>query len=241
MTTDTARLVADMQLVARAQAGDDHALHDLIAALRPAIVRYCHFRLASYAGGSDAADDAAQETCLALANVLHTYRDQGMPFTAWVYAIAGHKVADSQRRFGRARMVADEFPEQVEPSLTPEERAIASAELRAALGLIELLPARQRAVLLQRASGATTKMVAGELGISAGAVDVAYHRAITRVNELVDSSEEFRELFAAFRRSAPSSTRTAGTVRAVTDPVPAVDGGVGPAAQGLTWDFHLVR
>jgi DNA-directed RNA polymerase specialized sigma24 family protein len=52
-----------------------------------------------------------------------------------------------------------------------------------------------REVLLRRASGATAKMVAQDLGMTAGAVNVAHHRAVARLRELVDESEEFRELF----------------------------------------------
>jgi RNA polymerase sigma-70 factor (ECF subfamily) len=193
------RLLADQELVARAQAGDLHAMHDLIAVLRPAIFKFCRFRLSPYGGGDDAADDAAQETCLAVSKVLGGYRDQGLPFKAWVYAIAANKVADSQRRFSRAAIPIDELPEQVEPSPTPEERVIASLQFRTALALMERLPARMRDVLLRRASGATAKRVAEDLGMSAGAVNVAHHRAVIRLRELVDESEEHRELFAPFR------------------------------------------
>ena len=65
--------------------------------------------------------------------------------------------------------------------------------------LTEQLSRRMREVLLRRASGATAKMVAEELGISAGTVDVTYHRAVSRVRKLVDDSEEYRALFAPFR------------------------------------------
>jgi len=203
MMTDTATLLADDELVARAQAGDPLAMHDLQATLRPAIVRFCHFRLSSYAGGRDAADDAAQETCLAVAHVLPSYVDKGLPFRAWVYAIAANKVADTQRRFRRSAILVDELPEQVDPSLTPEAQAMATAEFRAAMVLVERLPARMRHVLLLRASGATAKNVAEMLDMSSGAVDVAHHRAVARVRELADESAELRELFAPFR--APAS------------------------------------
>jgi RNA polymerase sigma-70 factor (ECF subfamily) len=165
---------------------------------------YCRYKLGTYAGGRDAADDAAQETCLAVALVLSSYAPQGPPFSSWVYAIAGHKIADSQRRAGRGAVLVDEFPEQVESSFTPEEALIASVELNTALGLVDLLPVGMRQVLLRRASGATTKMVAADLGMSAGAVDVAYHRAVVRLRRTVAESEELSELFAPFRSvSAP--------------------------------------
>jgi len=199
MTIQTVSSVIEQDLVARAQAGDPHAMQDLIRDLHPMISKFCRYRLGSYPGGEDAAQDAVQETCLAVSAVLASYRDHGLPFRAWVYAIASNKVADSQRRFHRAALLVDDLPEQVEPSATPEERAIASVELQAVLALADQLPATMRAVLLRRAAGATSKIVAAELGMSTGAVDVAHHRAVLRVRELADSTVETREMFEAFR------------------------------------------
>ena len=198
MTTHTQMLV-DAELIGRARAGDTRAVHDLLAALRPGVHRYCTYRLASYFGGRDTAEDAVQETCLAVVTMLGDYSDHGAPFSAWVYAIAANKVADSQRRHRRGAVLVDELPEQVDASLTPEERAIASVELTTVLSLMDQLPRRMREVLLRRASGVTARHVAEDLGMSSGAVDVAHHRALTRVREMVDSSEELSDLFAAFR------------------------------------------
>lgn len=208
MTAESVRLDADSELVARAQRGDRDAMHDLLALLRPWVLRFCRYRLASYAGGTDAADDAAQDTCLAVATVLPSFRDQGLPFAAWVYGIAGHKVADVQRRYGRAADVVEDLPERAEPSRNPEELAVVAAELREALVLVDSLPVGMREVLMRRATGATAKMVAADLGMSAGAVNVAYHRAVTRLCQTVDASEEYRELFAAFR--TPDTARPLG-------------------------------
>lgn len=197
-------LLADRELVVRAQAGDPHAIDDLLTAVQPAILKFCHYRLSTYGGGRDAADDAAQETCLAVAHVLGSYQDQGLPFRSWVYAIAANKVADSQRTFSRSAVLVDELPDQVEPSPTPEELAVAAAQYRAAMALTERLPARMRDVLLLRVSGMTAKRVGELLGMTAGAVNVAHHRAVGRLRELADESEELRELFAALR--TPDST-----------------------------------
>ena len=210
MSTSATCFQACDGLVVLAQAGDAEAMHDLMGLVRPPILRYCRYKLGTYAGGHDAADDAAQETCLAVALVLSSYRPQGCSFSSWVYGIAAHKIAYSQRRAGRGAVLVDEFPEQVESSFTPEEAVIASVELNTALGLVDLLPVGMRQVLLRRASGATAKMVAADLGMSAGAVDVAYHRAVVRLRRTVAESEELSELFAPFRPvSAPREQHAA--------------------------------
>ena len=188
-------LFADRTLVAAAQVGDPIAMNALLTQVRPAITAYCRSRLAGYAGGADAADDAAQETCLAIFKVLTGYQDNGAPFAAWVYAIAANKVADTQRRFGRAPLLVDEIPEQVEPAPTPEELVLSGAHQRAAEELIVTLPERMAQILRLRAAGATPEAVGAQLGMTPGAVRVTHHRAVARLRRLVLASAEHRELF----------------------------------------------
>jgi RNA polymerase sigma-70 factor (ECF subfamily) len=199
--TEFSRQLSDHELVADAQAGDAQALDTLIAAVRPAVFRYCRSRLATYAGGVDAADDVTQETCIAVVKVLPSYRRQGPPFEAFVRAIASHKVADMQRQFGRSAVLIEEFPDQTEPSPTPEDRAIAIFDVRAANQLLALLPPRMREVLVLRAAGLSATSIGERFGLSANAVRVSQHRASARLRELIAESEEHREMFDSFRRT----------------------------------------
>jgi RNA polymerase sigma-70 factor (ECF subfamily) len=202
VTTDMAHLLSDHDLVAEAQAGDPVALDRLIAAVRPVAFRYCRSRLATYAGGLDAADDAAQETCVAVLRALPRYRREGAaPFAAFVYAIASNKVADTQRRFGRSAVLVDEFPEQTEPSLNPEEQAIAAVDVATAGRLLALLPTRMREVLLHRSAGLSAEVVGEHLDMSPNAVRVTQHRAILKLRQLIEESDEHREVFDDYRRS----------------------------------------
>jgi RNA polymerase sigma-70 factor (ECF subfamily) len=193
----------DPALVARAQSGDEVALHALLSAVRPLVLRYCRSRLRSYAGGLEAADDVAQETCVAVLDVLPRYQRQGAPFAAFVYGIAAHKVADAQRGFRRSAVPVEEVPDQTEPSPTPEEQAVSAAGVRAAAELLARLPARTQQVLLLRAGGLSAEAVGQRLGMTANAVRVAQHRGVAKLRHLVEDSEEHRELFAGFLRPAP--------------------------------------
>lgn len=196
MTTDFSHLRTVHDLVAAAQTGDTHAMDDLIALLRPAVFRYCRSRLATYAGGLDTADDVAQETCMAVYKVVARYQDTGAPFTSLVYAIAANKIADAQRGFSRSAVLVDEFPDQTDSALGPEERVMASAHRTAANELIDRLPSKMRDVLLLRADGVSAEQVAVQLSMSAGAVRVTHHRAVAKLRQLVEESEEHQELFA---------------------------------------------
>lgn len=196
MKAEATHLLADHVLVAGAQAGDPEALDTLISAVRSLVVSYCRSRLATYAGGLDAAEDVAQETCLAVVRVLPAYQRQAAPFTAFVYAIAANKVADAQRRFGRSAVLLDELPDQVEPSLNPEDRLIAATAVRVAHQLLAQLPPRMREVLLLRAGGASADTIGQQLGMTANAVRVAQHRAGVKLRAMIEDSAEYRDFFA---------------------------------------------
>jgi RNA polymerase sigma-70 factor (ECF subfamily) len=202
--TNDANPQFEHELVVRAQAGDPAALQELIGAVRLLAFRYCRSRLASYAGGIDAADDVAQETCVAVLKVLPRYERQGPPFEAFVYAIASNKVADAQRGFRRSALLVDEVPEQTEPSPTPEERALSSATIRGLNELLARLPEKVRGVLLLRAAGLSAELVGQRLGMTANAVRVSQHRGVAKLRQMIEDSEEHRELFVGIlRRSAP--------------------------------------
>lgn len=199
VANEARHLVADRALVADAQAGSPGAMDELIAALRPAVLSYCRSRLSSYPGGADIADDVAQETCVAVLKVLPRYQESGAPFGAWVFAIASNKIADAQRRVGRAALLVDELPEQTEPSLNPEELVMTRIDLLAVNELINALPQRMAQVVVMRAHGATAEVVGERLGMSPGAVRVTHHRAVAKLRQLIDESPERREHFATSR------------------------------------------
>jgi RNA polymerase sigma-70 factor (ECF subfamily) len=202
----SSHFLSDSELVTCAQSGDPSAVNALIASVRPAVLRYCRSRLTSYGGGWHAADDAAQETCVAVVQVLPNYQPRGgAPFTAFVYAIAANKVADAQRRFSRSAICVEDVPDRVEPAPTPEEQAVISARADAVHQLLDQLPERMRELLLLRAAGASADVVGDKLGMSANAVRVAQHRAVAKLRHLIELSDEHRE----FLDSSVSRSRTA--------------------------------
>jgi RNA polymerase sigma-70 factor (ECF subfamily) len=84
----------------------------VLARVRPVVLRYCRARL----GPGPAADDIAQEVCLALMAALPCYRERGKPFLSFVYGIATHKLTDARR--AAAREHSDPVWEVPEPSGT---------------------------------------------------------------------------------------------------------------------------
>ena len=67
----------------------ERAFRDLVVRLRPSLLRY----LGRWLRDAEEAEDAFQETCLALHHGLPTYRGPGR-LTTWVYSLARHKVRE---------------------------------------------------------------------------------------------------------------------------------------------------
>jgi RNA polymerase sigma-70 factor (ECF subfamily) len=180
------------ELATRAIAGDRRAVEDLIGAVHRLVHRYCRARLSRFPGAEHAADDVAQEVCIAVLSALPRYRDEGRPFEAFVYRIAAHKVADVQRSAFRLAQPQAELPEMIDLSDGPEMLAIRASDAREARSLLEQLPETLRElVVLRVAVGMSAEETGRALGMSAGAVRVAQHRAVQRLRTLV--SEPARE------------------------------------------------
>lgn len=202
--TDLSQALSDHDLVARARAGEVVAMNLLITAVRKAVHRYTRARLSTYSGGAEVAEDVTQEVCLAVVDVLPRYQDHGAPFAALVYAIASNKVADAQRRYARTPVhVVEELPEQAEPALGPEQQTMVRSDVEAALALLERLPPRMAQVVRLRAEGLSADEVGAIVGLTANAVRVTQHRALTRLRRLVADSADHRERFSDRATSRP--------------------------------------
>ncbi|GAB3211661.1 sigma-70 family RNA polymerase sigma factor [Marinactinospora endophytica] len=165
--------------------GDLGAVDSLIREVRPMVVRYCQARLARVAGYVHYSDDVAQEVCIALLAALPRYRDMGRPFASFVFGIAAHKVADALRGSHRADVPTDTVPDRPDDGPGPEEFAVRTAEAERARALLGELPEQQRRLLVMRViAGLSADETGHVLGMSAGAVRVAQHRALARLREV---------------------------------------------------------
>lgn len=176
------------QLVIRAVAGEPDAIETLIAGVRERVHRYCRARLRGYPGAETVADDVAQEVCVAVLTALPTYKDTGRPFEAFVFRVAGFKVADAQRQALGREQAVDVVPDAPSTSLadSPEDSAVVSSQADHVTRLMERLPGAQREVLVMRvAVGMSTEETATALGMTTGAVRVTQHRALARLRALV--------------------------------------------------------
>ncbi len=165
--------------------GHPAAIESLIEQLRPMIVRYCRARLGRVTGHYHIADDVAQEVCIAVFSALPRYRDMGRPFVSFVFGIAAHKVADALRSAVRLAVPTEDLPDGPDEGPGPEETVVRYIEAERARALLSRLPDHQRELLTLRVvAGLSAEETGNVLGMSAGAVRVAQHRALARLRAL---------------------------------------------------------
>ncbi len=173
-------------LTARAVRGQPAAIESLLREIRPMVVRYCRARLGQVSGHYQVADDVAQEVCIAVLTALPRYKDMGRPFASFVFGIAAHKLADARRTAARLAIPTEDLPDGPDDGPGPEDRVVADLEAQRTRALLARLPAHQRELLVLRIlTGLSAEETGQALGMSAGAVRVAQHRALARLRAMV--------------------------------------------------------
>jgi RNA polymerase sigma-70 factor (ECF subfamily) len=165
--------------------GHPGAVEALLERIRPMVMRYCRARLGRITGHYYVADDVAQEVCLAVLAALPRYRDMGRPFSSFVFGIASHKVADAVRTASRLAVPFEDLPDGPDERPGPEETVVAYIEAERTRALLAQLPNHLRELLILRVvTGLSAEETGNVLGMSAGAVRVAQHRALARLRAL---------------------------------------------------------
>lgn len=135
---------ADAALVSAAQAGDVRAFGELYELYRQPLYRYCLARTDSV----HEAEDLVSDVFLKAMESLARYRDQGLPFIAFLYRVARNAAIDRSRRDKGASL----FEMTVEPrsTLDLEGDAMRSFEMEAVLGALRKIKPEYREVILLR-------------------------------------------------------------------------------------------
>jgi RNA polymerase sigma-70 factor, ECF subfamily len=164
----------------RAQAGDERAYRQALGMIASRLRGYLRRRLATC---PDEVEDLVQETLLALHLQRGTY-DPAWPVSAWVVAIARHKLVDLWRRQGRRDSLHDALDDVDEQLLASDpDDGGARRDLER---LLRQLPQAQRAAIeLTKLDGLSVAEAASRTGASASAIKVQVHRGLKRLAALV--------------------------------------------------------
>ncbi len=166
----------------RAQAGDEAAYRLALERMAVRLRAYLRRRLQAL---PDEVEDLVQETLLALHLQRGTW-DPALPVSAWMIAIARHKLIDLWRRRGRREAdltSLDELGEADEPAAAGGEEGISRRDLGVLLGAIPT--AQREAIVLTKIEGLSVAEAAERTGASVAAVKVQVHRGLKRLAELV--------------------------------------------------------
>lgn len=168
-------------VLACAQAGDEAAFARLWRDLNPALVRYLGL-------GGDPAEDVASDTWATVVKGLRRFSGDEAAWRAWVFTTARRRAIDTGRR--RARSAEREVAwrqwlvESVgaDPADFVTERMDTDAALRI---LGQLSPLQAEVIALRVLTGLPVDEVAGIVGRSPGAVRVAAHRGLRRLEQIL--------------------------------------------------------
>ncbi|EMD22315.1 sigma-70 family RNA polymerase sigma factor [Amycolatopsis azurea] len=190
---DDGALTSDLEsLVPRASRGDPAATNELMCLVQPVVEDYCRSRM----GGTDvrvvAAEDVAQETCLAVLATLPTARATGGSFLTAVLRIAARKVAAAFR--WRARDRSEPTPDPPDRATSeidePEWHALAADGHERLRRLMTALPDIQQEILRLRITvGMSAPETGAVLRVSPGMVRVAQHRALNKLRTIISEDD----------------------------------------------------
>ena len=139
------------------------------------VYNYIYYRTGRH---HEAEDLTARTFTQALAH-LPRYRQQGVPFHAWLLRIAHNLVANWYRDNKRPLLPLEDASEVHSRENGPEEAAEAREERRNLLSALAQLPAdRQQLIVLRFSEGLRAAEIAVVMGRSEGAVKALLHRTL---------------------------------------------------------------
>lgn len=168
----------ERQLIAAAQTEVD-AFGQLYRRYVDAVFGY----LRTYSENDEDAADLTQHVFLRALEALPRYRDQGVPFRAWLFRIARNAATDTFRR-RRRTLPWDHVPESLHPfsRSDPERVAMQREALNGLRVLVGQLPSEKQELLALRFAGG---MSSSEIALVLGRSPAAVQKELVRVMHLL--------------------------------------------------------
>lgn len=182
---DSQGVLAEWDLVKRAQEFDEAAIEALYQTYYPKIYSYAFLQM----GDVQAAEDLASDVMLKMIESIHKYRFRGLPFGAWVFRIARNRLIDLHRR--RRRRGEVDLSETISSTLAnPQalaERALERGQLQVALK--HLTDEQRQVIVLKFIQGFDNRSVGRIMDRSEGAIKSLQHRALGALRRLLHQGQ----------------------------------------------------
>ena len=179
------RPLAESDLIARAQRGDERAYEELVHAYQGIAVRTAYL----LAGGAAEAEDAAQEGFVKAWRALGRFR-LGEPFRPWLLRIVANEAHNRRRSAGRRAQLALRAAAEVpsgDAAPSPEAALLGAEQREHLLEAVNGLPEDQRVVIsLRYFVELSEEETAETLGVPRGTVKSRTARALERLREAYD-------------------------------------------------------
>jgi RNA polymerase sigma-70 factor, ECF subfamily len=181
---DTQHVVGDdfAEVLVAAQSGYEESFAVLWRDANPSLLRYLRVL------APESAEDIAAETWVQVVRGLPKFVGDEASWRAWLFTTARRRLLD-QARFRRrhpTEPLDDIGAAEVPASPGTEQLALENIATASAMALLSRLPRQQAEVIMLRVlAGLDTEAVAEILGRSPGAVRVAAHRGLKKLEELL--------------------------------------------------------
>ena len=169
-----------LDLVLKAQAGDEAAFESLYTKCYEPILRFMSFRVPT----QDDAEDLAQQVFIRFYNNLQNWKDQGYSPMAYDFTIARSVVADYWRANKNRKVENSEeiLPLLVDSGRRPDEIAQSNDETKHIIRAIQRLPDNyQEVIALRLIDGLTNPEIANIIKKSEVATRKLYSRGIQKL------------------------------------------------------------
>jgi RNA polymerase sigma-70 factor (ECF subfamily) len=168
------------ELAARAAAGDQGVLPELLHAIRPQVER----RVAKFLPYHQDAEEATQDTLLQVAHKIHTFKGTGS-FAGWVTVVATNQARQTYRSLKRrsVEQSAEVLPEAVDPRTTSVIAGSRLDLLEALESLESSHPQLVQPLVLRDLGALSYAEIADELDVPLGTVKARIHQARKAVAE----------------------------------------------------------
>jgi RNA polymerase sigma-70 factor (ECF subfamily) len=180
--------VDDWTLVRTAQGGDSDAFAALYSRHVQAIYRYLRIQVRD----PGLAEDITSETFLRALRGLHRVHRRDVPFSAWLFTIAGNLLRDHHRWLARHPHDEHGPPEVPDAAAGPEERALAATDpARSALArcLPQLGTDQRTCLYLRFIAGLSVAETAATMHRTHQGLRALQYRSIRRLAELMPARD----------------------------------------------------
>ncbi|MEO8391599.1 MAG: RNA polymerase sigma factor [Chloroflexota bacterium] len=166
-------------MVALAKKGNEEAVTFLYETHVDSIFSYIRYRVASV----EIAQDLTSEVFLRMVRGLPNYQDRGVPFRAWLFRIAAHRIVDHYRQHGKhVEMPVPEDFESADLDLLDE--AVSKEETLRLRQALTTLPADYQDLLILRfVQNVPHTEIAEIMHKSAGALRSMQYRAVKALTQ----------------------------------------------------------